>query len=94
MPDEPIHVSTSDPPPRERLNGHHIARVKVDRDLCIGAANCVAIAPEGFELDAENIAVVKPGWEGLNDDILLQAAEACPTKAIFLYDENNNQIYP
>jgi ferredoxin len=26
-------------------------KVKVDRDLCIGVSNCVAIAPSVFKLD-------------------------------------------
>ena len=31
-----------------------IAKIYVDRDLCIGAASCVAIAPGVFALDDEN----------------------------------------
>ncbi|MCH7641616.1 ferredoxin, partial [Patescibacteria group bacterium] len=34
-------------------------KVKVDRMLCIGTADCVAIAPNTFELDDESKAVVK-----------------------------------
>lgn len=34
-------------------------KVKVDRLLCIGTADCVAIAPNTFELDDEAKAVVK-----------------------------------
>ncbi|MDP1709304.1 MAG: ferredoxin, partial [Candidatus Komeilibacteria bacterium] len=36
-----------------------IVKVVVDRALCIGAASCLAVAPDIFALDSENIAVVK-----------------------------------
>ena len=70
-----------------------IAKIYVDRELCIGAASCVAIAPSVFALDEENKAyVVNP--EGADYETILLAAQSCPTKAILLYDENGNQIYP
>lgn len=70
-----------------------IAKIYVDRDLCIGAASCVAVAPGVFALDEENKAfVVSP--DGADNETILLAAQSCPTKAIFLYDEDGNQIYP
>lgn len=89
-----------------------MAKIKylmVDRELCIGAASCIAVYPEVFELDEENKAVIllKNGIktsektdvemlnvEKLDDDLLLLAAQSCPTAAIFLYDENGKQIFP
>ena len=86
-----------------------IKKVTVNRDLCIGAASCVAVMPEVFELDAENKAILiqKNGVKNsgpanidafdvsnVNEDTLRMAAESCPTKAIFLYDENDGQVYP
>ena len=70
-----------------------IGKIHVDRDLCIGAASCVAIAPEVFELDGENKAVVKTP-KGADDETILLAAQSCPTKAIIVLDEEGNQIYP
>lgn len=69
-------------------------RVKVVRDLCIGAANCIAVAPEAYELDDEQIAVLKESWKNVDDEKLLESAEACPTQAIIVEDENGNQIFP
>ncbi len=66
----------------------------IDRKACIGAATCIVVAPQGFELDNENIAITKPGAEGLDDDTLLMAAQSCPTSAIILFDENGEQIFP
>jgi len=86
-----------------------IKYLMVDRELCIGAASCVALYPEVFQLDDENKAVIlqKNGIkssekinvdllnvEKLDDDLLLLAAQSCPTAAIFLYDENGKQVYP
>lgn len=70
-----------------------IAKIYVDRDLCIGAASCVAIAPGVFRLDDDNKAFVYDA-KGADDETILLAAQSCPTKAILLYDENGNQIYP
>lgn len=71
-----------------------VKKLEVDRELCIGAASCVGIAPEAFELDEENIAILKSSWQDLDDDTLIAAAESCPTKAIFVYGDNNEQLYP
>jgi ferredoxin len=70
-----------------------IKRCHVDRDLCIGAATCAVIAGKTFKMDDENKAVVLEGeWD--DPETILMGAESCPTKAIFLYDENDEQIYP
>lgn len=70
-----------------------IAKITVDRDLCIGAAPCVTVAPGVFQLDDENKAyVVDP--KGADDETILLAAQACPVQAIILHDEEGNQIYP
>ena len=81
----------------------------VDRDLCIGAASCVAVAPSMFELDPENKAVLRrkatpPSSDlttredledqTLDDETILLAAKSCPTQAIIVYDEDGNQVYP
>lgn len=70
-----------------------IAKIEVDRELCIGAASCVAIAPAVFELDEENKAIVKD-LNAADYATLVEAARSCPTKAIFLYDETGKQVYP
>ncbi len=69
-------------------------RIKVDRDLCIGAASCVALAMKTFALDSENKAIVIDK-EGDNAEAIKLAAESCPTKAIILEDaETGEQEYP
>lgn len=73
--------------------GSQIGKIVVDRDLCIGAASCIAMATETFELDSENKAVTTDA-NAEDDDTLMSAAESCPVKAIMLYDKEGNQIYP
>jgi ferredoxin len=68
-------------------------KVKVDRELCIGVSNCVAIAPTVFKLDDQNKAVVlDPG--SVSGDTLMEAAQSCPESAILLDDDEGNQLYP
>ena len=86
-----------------------IWKLMVDRNLCIGAASCIAVAPTGFELDAENKAVLRrkvgpPSSDetrredledqAIDDETLLLAAKSCPTQAIIVYNEEGEQIYP
>lgn len=68
-------------------------RIEVKRDLCIGAATCVAIAPDVFELDDEMKAVIK-NPTGADDNTIIEAAKSCPTLAIFIYDDAGKQIFP
>lgn len=70
-----------------------IARIEVDRDLCIGAESCVVVAPEVFEMDDENKAVLKLGYQADYQTILM-SAQSCPVAAILLFDEEGNQVYP
>ena len=68
-------------------------KIVVDKAKCIGAANCVGMAPKTFQLDKEKKAfVVKP--DGHDDNTLFEAAESCPTEAIALYDDGGERIFP
>jgi ferredoxin len=55
--------------------------IDVDRDLCIGSATCVRLAPGAFALDDEEIATVQDA-SAVGVDKLRLAADACPTSAI------------
>lgn len=70
-----------------------IGKIVVDRNLCIGAASCIAVAPGVFELDSENKAVVYND-KGADNETILLAAKSCPTQAILVFDEEGNQIFP
>ena len=68
-------------------------KVRVDRELCIGITNCVAVAPTVFEMDEDNKAVVTDPTS-VSDDKLMEAAESCPQNAITIEDDEGNQLYP
>jgi ferredoxin len=69
-------------------------KIEVLRDACIGAATCVAVSPETYQLDGEKKAVVQAGGTDTPDNILT-AAQSCPTKAIVITDaETGKQIWP
>lgn len=75
-------------------NGKKKFKIKVDRDLCIGAASCVALAMKTFGLDSENKAIILDA-DGDEAEMIRLAAESCPTKAIILEDsETGEQEYP
>ncbi len=56
--------------------------VTIDRSLCIGAAACVAVAPDAFELDEDNISILKIVPSEADRKRMIEAAESCPTSAI------------
>ena len=68
-------------------------KIIVDRDLCIGAASCVAVSAATYKLDDENKAVVIDP-NAASDEELITAAKSCPTKAIIIIDKEEKQIYP
>lgn len=73
-------------------------KVKVDRALCIGAASCVAVAPNTFDLDSEGKAVIKKkdgsmtsefvNYSDINDTEvnILNSAKSCPVNAIIIVE--------
>jgi ferredoxin len=73
--------------------GSNISKIVVDRDLCIGAASCIAVTPQTFELNGDNKAVVIDA-NAVDDETLKMAAQSCPTKAILLFDKEGKQVYP
>jgi ferredoxin len=62
-------------------------RVGVDRDRCEGNAVCIGIAPDLFDLDDEDYAVVKadPVPEG-QEDLAEQSIAECPRAALIRKD--------
>lgn len=67
-------------------------KVKVVPGKCIAAASCVAISPEIFKLNEENIAeVIQEGEDG--EENVLLAAQSCPTGAIEIWD-GEKKVWP
>lgn len=68
--------------------------VLVDRNLCIGAASCVAVAPKTFALDNEAKAIILPTAPEELPETIMDSAKACPVAAIIIHDETGKQIFP
>lgn len=61
-------------------------RIDIDETKCAGYGNCIADAPDVFDLDsATNVAFVLDGRPlPEDDDDIEQAAADCPVRAIML----------
>jgi ferredoxin len=74
------------------LSPQNRIEVTVDRSLCIGSGDCVDTAPDVFQLDDEDKAVVVDP-DGASTDVVLEAAGNCPVTAIFVVGESGD-LYP
>lgn len=71
----------------------HGLRLRIDRDLCVGFADCIGEAPEAFRLDdGGTVVFVRP--EDVERERLIRASDACPVDAITVWDEAGMQIVP
>jgi ferredoxin len=68
-------------------------RIRIDREKCVSAENCVVTAPTVFILDDDGKArLVDPTTVG--EETLWLVAELCPTEAIVLESDDGEQLYP
>ncbi len=74
-----------------RQEGSNIAKIVIDRDLCIGAQSCIAPGKGTFAINGENKAIVVDANIASDEDLML-AAQSCPTKAILLFDQAGQQL--
>jgi ferredoxin len=63
----------------------------IDDTACAGHGDCAVIAPDVFRLDDDIAVVIGTG----PDALILEAAEACPSVAISVIDdETGATVYP
>jgi ferredoxin len=68
--------------------------IEIDRELCYGFGDCVSSAPDVFELDADEKAIVVDTNAASRDD-LVEAAANCPVNAITIVDATTGEtIFP
>lgn len=64
--------------------------VQIDETACAAHGDCVDVAPAVFDLD-DIAEVIGTG----PDELLLEAAQACPSSAIRVIDQRTQeQVYP
>ena len=57
--------------------------VRIDRERCIGAENCLRYAPKTFETDAEGKSTLRPGPHDPDATVRI-AVSSCPVGALSL----------
>jgi ferredoxin len=68
--------------------------IEIDRELCYGFGDCVSTAPDVFELDDDEKAVVIDP-DGASRDDLASAAMNCPVMAITIREASTGeQVFP
>ena len=75
----------------DRISGYTI---RIDRFTCIGTANCVAVAPEVFEMGDDQIVTFVEEPEDIESDRLIEACDICPVEALIATDAEGTQIAP
>ena len=69
-------------------------KIWVDRNLCIGAATCIAVSPKAYVLDKEAKAVILDTIDEDTIENIIESAKACPVVAIIIEDEKGNRVFP
>ena len=69
-------------------------KIWVDRNLCIGAATCIAVSPKAYVLDSEAKAVILDTIDEDTIENIIESAKACPVAAIIIEDEKGNRVFP
>ena len=61
------------------------SEVRIDRERCIGAENCLRYAPNTFETDAEGKSTLKAGPHDPDETVRI-AVTSCPVGALSLQE--------
>jgi ferredoxin len=61
-------------------------KAHIDAGACVAHGDCVAVAPQAFRLDDVAVAI-----GDAPDDVLIEAARACPSAAIVLVDAETGE---
>ena len=68
--------------------------ITVNHEICVGSGTCTALAPELFALNDEDRATPVTA-DAERDQIILDAAQMCPTGAISVHVTGTGQpIWP
>jgi len=70
-----------------------VLQIRVDRHRCIGAGNCISIAPTAFDwLKGDFFKADVVDQTSVDEELLREAALSCPTQAIII--EEMDEILP
>jgi ferredoxin len=66
--------------------------IRIDRATCIGTGNCMKLAPEVFDFDAETICTFRDPPGDIERDRLIEACHVCPVDALIVIDPAGRQL--
>lgn len=66
--------------------------IRIDRMLCVGFGDCMEVAADVFEFDAEGVVTFRADAPEIEEDRLIQACDICPVDALSVFDEDGNQL--
>ncbi len=96
-----VFAGTKISPFKQKMSYTRPLTIRVDEDICVSNSVCVSLAPSVFQLKKQSAPtifapvamVVDP--LGADNDIVIQAAQMCPTGAIIIEDaETGERIHP
>jgi ferredoxin len=68
--------------------------VRIDKQSCLSSGRCVGAAPEAFGWDEDHLGDARAAAATLSRERLVEIARSCPSLAITVLDENQNEIAP
>jgi ferredoxin len=68
--------------------------VRIDRQTCIGSANCIRLATEVFRLDSQQIVSFTADPPEIDRQRLLESCRVCPVGALTVVDSERCQLVP
>lgn len=70
-------------------------RIRIDRLLCVGFEDCVAVAPDVFRMDDDGIATFVDDAEAMTDRArLIEACRVCPVDALNAIEPGGHIVAP
>lgn len=67
--------------------------IRIDRHLCVGFGDCIDVAADLFEMDADGVVTFRSA-PGDAEDLALRACAACPVDALSAIDATGRTVAP
>jgi ferredoxin len=68
--------------------------IRIKRYACIATGNCMKVAGNTFEFDAERVCSFRLDETTIDRERLIEACRVCPVNALIVIDEQGKQLVP
>jgi ferredoxin len=83
--DRPSHASGCSPKPSKKED---LVKVRLEKSRCVGHAQCYAVDPELFPIDASGYSILEEREVGPEDEQLIRDGVAsCPEMALIIEED-------